>query len=159
MNAACGDNNYKDAHLAIDNINANVLTSYIKGFFHIGRPGDAPAAARSAEAGFPIDTGLETVFHLADIKKVYPLDSMDLAGDLSVHVKTKGRYQPDKHQFPVTQADLQLSNGRVKTKYYPDPLENIQVSAAVLGLSRRQASELLPGVSCILALQVPSLSV
>jgi AsmA protein len=146
MNAACGDNNYKDAHLAIDNINANVLTSYIKGFFHIGRPGDTPpthtppaatpsgdtpSGATPSAAGFPIDAGLVTVFHLSDIKKVYPLDSMDLAGDLSVHIKTKGNYQPDKHQFPVTRADLQLSNGRVKTKYYPDPLENIQVSALV----------------------------
>jgi AsmA protein len=56
---------------------------------------------------------------------------MDLAGDLSVHIKTKDNYQPDNHQFPVTRADLQLSNGRVKTKYYPDPLEHIQVSALV----------------------------
>ncbi|HXO76407.1 MAG TPA: AsmA-like C-terminal region-containing protein, partial [Puia sp.] len=40
-------------------------------------------------------------------------------------------YQPSRQQFPVTEANLQLNNGRVQTKYYPHPLENIQVSARV----------------------------
>jgi len=31
----------------------------------------------------------------------------------------------------VTEANLQLANGKVQTKYYPHPLENIQVSARV----------------------------
>ena len=124
LDASCADPDYRHTRLTLDSLNAKVLTSYIKGFFRVGRPAVAPA-------GFPIDAGLETTFHLADLKKVYPLDSMDLAGDLSVHVRTKGTYQPAKHQFPVTQADLQLTNGSIKTKYYPDPLENIQVSAKV----------------------------
>ena len=148
LNAGCADNDYKNTHLTIDNINVNVLSSYIKGFFRIGRTDGGAAAeagipatpSHSAPASsigralarpLPIDAGLETIFHLSDIKKVYPLDSMDLAGDLSVHVRTKGNYLPSKHEFPLTQADLQLKDGRVKTKYYPDPLENIQVSARV----------------------------
>jgi len=120
LDAGCADNDYKNTHLTIDNINVNVLSSYIKGFFRLGNAGS-----------LSIDAGLETIFHLSDIKKVYPLDSMDLAGDLSVHVRTRGNYLPSKHEFPITQADLQLKNGSVKTKYYPDPLENIQVSARV----------------------------
>jgi AsmA protein len=128
LDASCADPDYRHTRLILDSLNAKVLTSYIKGFFHVGGPATSPSAA---ETGFSIDAGLETVFHLADLKKVYPLDSMDLAGDLSVHVRTKGTYQPAKHQFPVTQADLQLTNGSIKTKYYPDPLQQIQVSAKV----------------------------
>jgi AsmA protein len=136
LDAGCVSSDYKNTHLTIDSLNANVLSSYIKGFFHVGGATAAAAHHRApspaaAGTGFSIDAGLETVIHLADLKKVYPLDSMDLAGDLSVHVRTKGTYQPAKHQFPVTQADLQLTNGSIKTKYYPDPLENIQVSARV----------------------------
>jgi AsmA protein len=130
LDASCTDADYHHTRLTLDSLNAKVLTSYIKGFFHVGQPGGAATIPATA-AGFPIDAGLETVFHLADIKKVYPLDSMDLAGDLSVHVRTKGNYQPAKHQFPVTQADLQLANGSIKTKYYPDPLQQIRVSAKV----------------------------
>lgn len=128
LDASCADADYRHTRLTLDSLNAKVLTSYIKGFFHVG--GTAPSLS-AAETGFPIDAGLETIFHLADLKKVYRLDSMDLGGDLSVHVRTKGSYQPAKHQFPVTQADLQLTNGSIKTKYYPDPLQQIQVSAKV----------------------------
>ena len=145
LDASCADPDYRHTRVALDSLNAKVLTSYIKGFFHVGGAGGAPAISATAatarnhapspaaaRAGsFPIDAGLETVFHLADLEKVYPLDSMDLAGDLSVHVRTKGNYLPSKHEFPITQADLQLKDGRVKTKYYHDPLENIQVSARV----------------------------
>ncbi|HEY4288955.1 MAG TPA: AsmA-like C-terminal region-containing protein [Puia sp.] len=120
LDASCADNDYSHTRLSIQNLNANVLSSSIKGFFKLGNTG-----------AFSIDAALETVFHLADIKKVIPLDSLDLAGDLSAHVKTKGDFQPSKKQFPVTEANLQLSNGKVQTKYYPHPLENIQVSARV----------------------------
>ncbi len=120
LDASCADNDYRHIRLALENFNAGVLSSYIKGYFRLGNAGS-----------FPIDAGLETVFHLSDIQKVYPLDSMDLAGDLSVHVRTKGNYEPARRQFPVTEAQLQLSNGRIQTKYYPHPLEQIQVSARI----------------------------
>ncbi|WP_431212839.1 hypothetical protein ACQ86N_45490 [Puia sp. P3] len=60
-----------------------------------------------------------------------PLDSLDLAGDLSVHIKTKGNFLPSKQKFPVTEADLRLDNGSIQTKYYPHPLEKIQVAARI----------------------------
>ena len=121
LDAACPDNDYRNTRLDLQNLNANVLSSSIKGFFKLGNAGS-----------FPIDASLETVFHLADIRKVMPLDSMDLDGDLSLHIRTKGNYQPAKQLFPVTEADLQLNNGKIQTKYYPHPLENIQVSAKVI---------------------------
>jgi AsmA protein len=124
LDAFCPDNDYRHLRLKIDNLNARVLTSYIRGFFHLEDP-----ANRS------IDAGLETVFHLADLKKAYPSDSVDLAGDLSVHLKTKGNYLPARHQFPVTEANLQLTNGSIQTKYYPHPLEKIQIGARVVSRS------------------------
>ena len=133
LDASCADPDYRHTRVTLDSLNAKVLTSYIKGFFHVGGGAGPPAGgAPAARAGsLSIDAGLETIFHLADIKKVYPLDSMDLAGDLSVHVRTKGNYLPSKHEFPITQADLQLKDGSIKTKYYPHPLQQIQVSAKV----------------------------
>lgn len=124
LDASCADNDYRHTRLSMENLNANVLTSSIKGFFKLGTT--TPAS---------IDAGLETVLHLADIKKVIPLDSMDLAGDVSVHIKAKGEFQPSKKQFPVTEASLQLTGGTIQTKYYPHPLENIQVSARVTSRS------------------------
>ncbi|HTI11972.1 MAG TPA: AsmA-like C-terminal region-containing protein [Puia sp.] len=124
LDASCADNDYKHTRLALDNVNATVLSNYIRGYLKLGNMGD-----------FPIDAGLDVLFHLADIKKVMPLDSMDLSGDLKAKIRTKGNYLPAKKMFPVTVADLQLENGRVQTKYYPHPLEKIQVSARITNSS------------------------
>jgi len=120
LDAFCPSADYHDAFVNLQNLNANVLTSSIKGFLRLGNARD-----------FPVEAGLETVFHLSDIKKVVPLDSIDLAGDLAVHIKTKGNFLPSKQKFPVTEADLRLDNGSVQTKYYPHPLEKIQVAARI----------------------------
>ena len=121
LDASCADNDYRHTRLAVENFNANLLSSYIKGFFRLENAGT-----------FPIDASLETTLHLSDIKKVMPLDSMELAGDLKVNVRSKGNYQPEKKSFPVTTANLELNNGSIRTKYYPHPIENIQVSAKIV---------------------------
>ena len=120
LDASCADNDYKHVRLALENVNATVLSNYIRGYFKLGNTSD-----------FPIDAGLDAVFHLSDLQKVMPLDSMNLAGDLRAKVRTRGNYLPAKKRFPVTTAELQLDNGTVQTKYYPHPLEKIQVSARI----------------------------
>ena len=120
LDASCADNDYKHVRLALENVNATVLSNYIRGYFKLGNTGD-----------FPIDAGLDAVFHLSDLQKVMPLDSMNLAGDLRAKVRAKGNYLPAKKKFPVTTAELQLDNGTIQTKYYPHPLEKIQVSVRI----------------------------
>lgn len=120
LDASCPDSDYRNTRVDLQNINANVLRNYIKGFIKLGNARD-----------FPIDANIESVFHLSDLKKVMPLDSIDLAGDLQVHILTNGKYLPSRKIFPVTVADLQLDNGLLRTKYYPHPLEKIQVSARI----------------------------
>ncbi|HVU97284.1 MAG TPA: AsmA-like C-terminal region-containing protein [Puia sp.] len=116
LDASCNSDDYHRTRIAVDNINARVLGSYLKGFFHLDNASDYSMAG-----------SLETVLHLADLRKVIPIDSLELSGDLSAHVRARGNYLPAKHRFPVTEADLQLNNGRIQTKYYPHPLEQIQV--------------------------------
>ncbi len=121
LDASCADKDYHHVRLALENLNATVLSSYIKGFFRLDNA-----------TNFPVDAGIETVFHLSDLKKVYPMDSLELGGDLKVHIQTKGNYEPARKLFPVTEANLQLDNGMLQTKYYPHPLEKIQVSAKLI---------------------------
>ena len=120
LDAACNSDDYRRTRVALDNFNAKVLGSYLKGFFHLDNA-----------ANYSMDGNLETVLHLADLRKVIPIDSLELSGDLTAHVRAKGNYLPARHQFPVTEADLQLNNGRIQTKYYPHPLEQIQVGARI----------------------------
>lgn len=120
LDASCPDHNYKNTNLSIENINASVLNNFIKGFVKLGNSKD-----------FPVNAQLQSVFNLADIKSFYPLDSMTLAGNLNIDVQTNGKYIPAKKVFPVTQATFTVRDGSIQTKYYPAPLENIQISAVV----------------------------
>ncbi|HTJ13574.1 MAG TPA: AsmA-like C-terminal region-containing protein [Dinghuibacter sp.] len=120
FDASCPTHDYHDIRFALDSLHAQVLSSVISGRLR----------AENTH-GLSLDGGLHTVFHLGDVAKVYPLDSMQLAGDLAANVSVKGVYAPAEHRFPATTATLDLTGGRVQTKYYPRPIDNIQVSALV----------------------------
>jgi len=120
MIARCPDHDYKHASFEIQNLNANVLDNFVKGYLKL-----------SAGPGFPIDAGLKAKFNLADVKKFYPVEGMELSGNLLADLETKGRYLPAKRIFPQTQANISLDNGSVQTKYYPHPIQNIQVSTRI----------------------------
>ena len=120
IEANCPDNNYHHISAAIDNIDIKALDNYIKGFFHFRNADDSP-----------IDAGLDAVVRLSDIQKIYPLDSVDINGNLAMSIRSSGDYQPAKKIFPKTEAVLKVEDAFLKTKYYPAPIEKIAVNAAV----------------------------
>ena len=120
MNARCPDHDYKHASFEIQNLNANVLDNFVKGYLKM-----------SAGPGYPMDAGLKAKFNLADIKKFYPVQGMELSGSLLADLETKGKYLPTKRIFPQTQANIALANGSVQTKYYPHPIQDIQVNTHI----------------------------
>jgi AsmA protein len=120
LDASCPDNNYKNFTMQLENLNANALNNFIKGYFRL-----------SNKAGLMMDGGLQASFHLADLKKIYPIDSAEVRGDLDFNVQTKGKYIPARKTFPVTKAVINLHNGYIQTKYYPHPVEDLQISADI----------------------------
>ncbi|MDB5087291.1 MAG: hypothetical protein JWR09_1285 [Mucilaginibacter sp.] len=123
MSAVCPDNNYQHTSFSIDNLNASVLENFIKGHFKM-----------NAEPGFPMDADLKAKFNMADIKKVYPIDSLgvSLAGNLVADLQTNGKYLPAKKIYPTTKINVQLKDGVIQTKYYPHPIQNIQVNTNIV---------------------------
>ncbi|MEI6898842.1 MAG: AsmA-like C-terminal region-containing protein, partial [Bacteroidota bacterium] len=120
INAACDSNNYRNITATIENFNANVLESRLKGYFKITKFQD-----------LPVEGKLSTNIDLATLHEVLPIDSIDLAGKLSLDLDVKGNYSPEKKLFPVTTLSLKLSEGVLKTKYYPHPVEKITIDAKV----------------------------
>ena len=120
VTAGCPDNNYKHTQFDIDSINLNALTNFVKGYLHF-KNGTSPS----------VDAGIKSIIHLADIKQFYPVDSLELHGDLKADISTKGRYNTAKKLFPVTRLDLNLQNASIQTKYYPHPVSDIQVEATI----------------------------
>lgn len=120
INASCADSNFHHIKFAVENINATALNNYIKGFIRL-----------SGAEDLPVDADLKTSINLDEIKQFYPLDSMDIKGNLAINVQCKGKYNPDKKLFPVTKAIFDLNNGIVQTKYYPRAIEKIHANAVV----------------------------
>lgn len=120
LRADCADNNYKNINIAVDSLNASALNDYIKGYFRM-TSGD----------GFPMDASLQARLLLEDVQKFYPLDSLDLKGELKAVMTAKGKYLPEKKKYPVVAANITLDHGLVQTKYYPHPIENITVSTQI----------------------------
>jgi AsmA protein len=120
INVSAANHQYQQVKFSLENFNASILNSYIKGFIKFGHSGN-----------FAVDADIKSIFRLSDIKEAYPLDSISLEGDLNLDIKTKGNYIPAKKQFPVTTAQINLENGKLLTKYYPQPIEKIQVDAQI----------------------------
>jgi AsmA protein len=118
--AGCPDNNYRHTSAAIENIDIKALNNYIKGFIRL----------RNAD-NFPVDADLDVLFRLSDIQQFYPLDSMQLNGNLAMKIKSSGNYQPSKKIFPRTEALIKVENAFLKTKYYPSPIEKIAIDATI----------------------------
>ncbi|MCO5936419.1 AsmA family protein [Mucilaginibacter sp. RB4R14] len=121
LNANCPDNNIAHATMDMSNINAEALNNYIKGRLKM-----------SNAAGSLIDAVIKAKFHLADIKKFYPINNLNLKGDLFADLETKGRYIPKSRIFPHTKATISLQNGDIQTKYYPHPVQNINVLVKIV---------------------------
>ena len=124
LNASCPDNDYKNINVQLENLQAAFLKNKITGFFRMKSLKD-----------IPIEANLSGSVNLAELKQVVPIDSISLAGMLSLDVKVKGNYAPEKKMFPVTTAVISMKEGSVKTSYYPHPLEKIEMITEVVNHS------------------------
>ncbi len=120
VNASCANNDYQNTGFSISNLSATALTNFIKG-----------NASVTSLKDMNVDADVEATINLADIKNIYPLEGLDLKGALKTVVKSKGKYDAAAKKFPNTTADFQLTNGFIKTAYYPNPITNIEVKAKV----------------------------
>lgn len=118
MVASSPTSDYHKASLSINNVNAVMLSNYLKGNLQI-----------SGAADFPMDANFQGLLNLADIKSFYPIDSLTLKGKLVIDIKTKGKYNSAKNLFPVTDAHFTMNDGFIQSKYYPRPIEKINVDA------------------------------
>jgi AsmA protein len=116
MHASCPDADYRHAYFKIDSLHASALNNFIEG-----------RGILYASTNFPMDLNMKGSMNLADVRKIYPLDSLSLAGLINFEVHGAGEYAPDHHIFPKINARVSLADGFIRTKYYPHPVEKINI--------------------------------
>ena len=120
VHAICPDQFYKHTSIELDHLNANLAKNYLKGSLKVRGGKD-----------FFIQSNLTSLFDFNTLQQVYPIDSLNLKGLLSMGITSSGFYNPSKKLFPKTVANLNIKNGYIQTKYYPKPVQNLNLSATV----------------------------
>ncbi|WP_187263447.1 AsmA-like C-terminal region-containing protein [Pontibacter beigongshangensis] len=119
--------------MSIDNKDGNVDNTNIQvRQFHLDlgkNPVDAKVSVQGLETML-VDGNVKASIDLDEITKVFPVDGMTLRGLLKVDATAKGTYSETK--MPVIDADMRLTNGYVKSKDFPAPIERLNVIANIL---------------------------
>ncbi|TXK51345.1 hypothetical protein FVR03_03810 [Pontibacter qinzhouensis] len=119
--------------MSIDNKDGNLdNTNILVRQFHLDlgkNPVDAKVSVQGLETML-VDGNVKASIDLDEITKVFPVDGMTLRGLLKVDATAKGTYSETK--MPVVNADMRLTNGYVKSKDFPAPIQNLNVVANIL---------------------------
>lgn len=72
-----------------------------------------------------IDASINTKIDLEKLNRAIGIPDFELKGILIGQGVMKGKFDKKNKFFPVTDLNLNLKNGYIKTKYYPNPISNI----------------------------------
>lgn len=78
-----------------------------------------------------LNAALEAKIDLEKLNRAIGIPDIELKGMLTANGTTKGKFDKKNGIFPVTNAVINLNNGFLKTKYYPNPITNIEVVSTV----------------------------
>nr|WP_294925142.1 AsmA family protein [uncultured Flavobacterium sp.] len=109
--------------LTIDgkNLSLNIKRDYIKSKFHV-KGINAPE----------INADFKAKIDLEKLTKALGIPDLVLKGSLSGDLKAKGKFDQKNQLFPVTNGIINLENGYLKTKYYPNAITNITIKSKII---------------------------
>lgn len=79
-----------------------------------------------------INADVKGAVNLQTIDQALGLKDIDARGLMDTNIKANGTFSLDKKLFPKTNGYLNLKNGWLKTKYYPNPIQNINIIANII---------------------------
>ena len=102
------------------NLSLNINKDYLKSKFYI-KGANTP----------DINGEFKAKIDLEKLTKALGLPDIELKGSLVGDVKANGKFDQKNKLFPVTNGIIDLENGYLKTKYYPNPITNIIVKSKI----------------------------
>ncbi|GAA5089507.1 hypothetical protein GCM10023210_14400 [Chryseobacterium ginsengisoli] len=79
-----------------------------------------------------INADVKGAVNLQTLSQALGLKDIDVRGLMDTNIKANGIFSLDKKLFPKTNGYLNLKNGWLKTKYYPNPIQNINIVANIV---------------------------
>ncbi|MEO4004295.1 AsmA family protein [Flavobacterium sp. CAU 1735] len=78
-----------------------------------------------------VNTDMKAKLDLEKLNRALGLEKVEIKGLLTTSIKAKGDYDAAQKLFPVTDGFLALQGGRLKTPYYPNPIDSIRINARI----------------------------
>jgi len=79
-----------------------------------------------------VKANIKGMLNLQTVDAALGLEAFKLKGSLRTDIQANGTYSAAKKLFPKTKGGIDLQNGWLKTKYYPNPITNIKFVASVI---------------------------
>jgi len=79
-----------------------------------------------------VNANMKGAVDLHMLDQALGLKDIDIRGLIDTNIIANGIFSLDKKLFPKTDGYLNLKNGFVKTKYYPNPIQNINMAARII---------------------------
>lgn len=78
-----------------------------------------------------VNARIQSKIDLKKMDRAMGLQNMDLRGILNIDIKANGIYDKKNNKIPVTNGQVSLITGYVKSVYYPNPIKDINVLATI----------------------------
>lgn len=106
--------------VTIDSIYLNVEKEYLKGI------------VKTEGLSTPkVDILIDTQLNLAELNRAFGIPTIDVKGSLKAKIKSVGVFDQKNNQLPVTEGTVSWINGYLKTDFYPNAIENIQINTTL----------------------------
>ena len=119
--ANCSNHDYRNIGVNLKRFSATSSKNYIHAALLINNLRERSITARA-----------DAVLLLQELKSMLPVKNIDLKGLLTVKFDALGVYNPDAGKYPLVKGTFRLQEGRIKTGYYPEPVENIMIDATAV---------------------------
>ncbi|WP_188361237.1 AsmA-like C-terminal region-containing protein [Flavobacterium orientale] len=83
-----------------------------------------------------IDAKIRSNLDLEKLNIALGIDGLHLKGLLKADVTSRGIYNAEDSKFPITKGELLIKDGFIKTKYYPNPIQNINIQSTIENISQ-----------------------
>lgn len=123
-----------DLNVDLPSLDTNQLAIDLKNLgFDLGPNNSFKAVVKTKGLNeMQVNADIKGAVDLQTLDQALGLKDIDVRGLMDTNIKANGIFSLDKKLFPKTNGYLNLKNGWLKTKYYPNPVQNINIIANII---------------------------
>jgi len=125
------ENIYLNLDTKLPNLDINQLSIQLDSLYFDVNKNKLSAILKSEGFGnkIKINTKIKSQIDLKTLSDALQIPDIKLTGNLDTDIVSKGIYNKDEQKFPITKGYFNVTNGSLKTSYYPKSIDKINIKA------------------------------